>query len=382
MVMLKRKRATGRTSNNNGKGSLNHVLLPKYTPFGPSRSPDLQRAKYKPRNLLYFAAQAFHSREDVDLSLRQRAFRHKFVKLFNDRQDNYATAFEDEQLQDFERDMTDFLRCLDSFFFFGCLERHIELDVGMDLVSMEDPSSNQRWEGRTASSTVGGRHFIQIWLNLGRNGQVYDLETLVGNLVHEMVHAWYFLFSCTCKSCERDLLNTTGHPSDHHGPLFLMLHRLIVTEIRRWDEELTDFLADDCPKDEVSRSAMKSFQSFMEELDVDERRKYNTVRSSKFAPHMFIKLTDEGNVIVRPQLKFNQLSFEEAMKGEALREKELAGELAQYEGVIDEETNDGEVKERSVDSRKDKGTQTEVSPDELIPLTPIFDWSALTSEEI
>ncbi|KAI1119830.1 hypothetical protein F5Y10DRAFT_273679 [Nemania abortiva] len=371
MVILKRKRLTGQTSDNNNEGG--HIALPQYAPFIPFNSPDLQREKYKPRDLLNFTVKAFHSRRDVDLSLRQRTLRDKFIKVFNNRKSEYGNTFDDAQLESYERDMRDFVHGLDGFFFFGCLERHIEIDLGMD---MESPSGSRSQDGYTIPSEVESRYFIKIGLNLGRGGQVYDLAYLAGILgmysfifktiaaiapivleIHEIVHAWYMYFSCVCEECDRDRLNTTGHPSDAHGPLYLMLHRLLVTEIRRWHPTLKDFLAHDCPNDEVSRVSKKMFQEFMGSLDVRERKKYNRIRSLKFGPQLFVRLTDDGKVIVRPQLKHNQLNQEDALRGEVLRQKELAEELAEYEVTKNQRERNNKAREENVNDGADNETE-------------------------
>lgn len=333
--MLKRKRPADR------EVGPKHAEPPEYASFKPYTSPNLQRAGYKARKLLDFTAKAFHSLEDANLSDRQRSLRAMFVKMFNNREHEYGKAVSNEQLDIYEKDMGRFMHCLGGFFFFGCLERHIELETGMDIVSAKDLHTDQTWESRTDPVEEDGEHSIQIWLNLGRKNQLHDLETLIGHLIHEMVHAWYFYFSCNCESCDRDRLNTTGHPSDHHGPLFLMLHRLIVTEIRRWDPALDNFLTYDCPKDDISQSAKKLFHSFMAELPFDERRKYNRVRSLKFGIRNYIKLTDDDKVIVRPVLKINQVKREDVLRRQILREKGRVEDMSQHEDIEDEEGSQG-----------------------------------------
>jgi hypothetical protein len=324
-----------------------HAEMPQYASIKPYNSPDLQRAGYKARELLNFTAKAFHSLEDADLSSRQRDLRGMFIKMFNDRKHKYGKAVSNEQIDIYEKDMRRFMHCIGGFFFFGCLERHIELETGMDIVSMDDLHTDPTWESRTASvEEEDGEHLIQIWLNLGRKNQLHDLETLIGYLIHEMVHAWYLYFSCRCESCHRDRLNTTGHPSDQHGPLFLMLHRLIVSEIRRWDPALENFLTYDCPKDDISQSAKKSFHHFMAELSFDERRKYNKVRSLKFGTN-YIALTDDDKVIVRPVLRINHLKREDALRKQILWEKGKVEDMSQYEATENEEgsqVNKGSVR--------------------------------------
>ncbi|TGJ85295.1 hypothetical protein E0Z10_g3473 [Xylaria hypoxylon] len=298
MAMFKKKR---RMSDGDSEVRPSHTSLPEYAPFQPYNSPGLHISEYKPRELLNFAVKAFYSRKDSDLSFQQRQSRTKFVVIFDNRKKEYGKPFEDKQLAGFQRDMYLFIKHLDNFLFFGCLRRHIELEVAMDTVSAKDPATGKKWESHTSLFIKNAKHFIRIQLNLGRNDRLYDLQTLMGNLVHEVVHAWYMYFSCTCEYCNKDSLNTTGHPSDHHGPLFLMLHRLIVTEIRRWDAVLKTFLADDCPDDEVSRSAKNAFDDFVTNLDVDEKNKYN------------------------------RLNLEDALKDKALRKNEFADDLSEYQ---------------------------------------------------
>ncbi|KAI0416143.1 hypothetical protein F5X98DRAFT_364716 [Xylaria grammica] len=318
-----------RMSDGDGEVRPSHISLPKYAPFPPYDSPDLYMSRYKPRELLNFAAKAFHSRNDNDLSIEQLKARTEFVKAFNNLRKKNGKSIEHKQVASIQRDMGYLMNCLDKFFFFGCLRSHVKLEATMSTMFEKDPSTGKRWESDTTLSIEDDKLFVKVRLNLGQN-KPYNLQTLLGRLMHEIVHAWYLYFSCTCEYCERDLLNTTGHPSDQHGPLYLMLHRLLVTEIRRWDATLEDFLADDCPGGKVSRSAKKSFYYFMADLGKDEKEKYNRLRSYNFGAQLFVRLTDDGKVKVRPELKHKQLNMEDTLRGRSLREKELMEDEENY----------------------------------------------------
>ncbi|KAI3320036.1 hypothetical protein HD806DRAFT_547570 [Xylariaceae sp. AK1471] len=351
------KDSSYRESDNDSEVKFTHASLPKYAPFKKNYSPALKRAAYKPRDLLNFTVKAFYSREDDDLNPLQRKSLDNFVQAFNDRKDDYGKVFNNEQLASFQQDMQNFMEYLDGFFFFGRLSPTIELEAGMNTVSKKDPYTGEKWESRTTSCTEDDFRFIRIRLNLGRDDKLHDLEALVGNILHEMIHAWYFYFGCDCAKCDRDSLNTTGHPSDCHGPLFLMLHRLIVSEIRLWDNDsLTDFLADDCPDDEVSRGAKKSHESSIADLDNHEKEYYNPVRSLGFAVRHLVRLTKDDEVVVKPSLIHDQLNYEDKLKGKNPRYKKMTKDKpkSRRDGIQAPQANEEEMqKERADDDEPD-----------------------------
>ncbi|KAI0873033.1 hypothetical protein GGS24DRAFT_410687 [Hypoxylon argillaceum] len=339
MAALKRKRAAARSPDGSvevapKQAAPKHASLPKYAPFAPYDSPDLKRAAYKPRDLLNFATKTFHSREDVELSDGQRTARGRFVELFNKRQNEYEAPFDKEKLETYQRDMHTFLCCLDSFFFLGQLEQHIELDASMDRIAPED----EKCESHTAITEKDGKHLVRITVNLGSDNELNNLETLIGSLVHALVHAWYLAFACFCAPCARDSLNTTGPPPSPHGPLFLALHRLLIASLRHWDASLSPLQAADMPKDAISQRAKKAQQAFLSALPAASRRRYNPVRSPRFGA-LFVRLTDDDRVVVRAALKAGQMRVEEGLKKEREREREKKMKAADFKARI-EDTED------------------------------------------
>ncbi|KAI8628039.1 hypothetical protein F5Y19DRAFT_476833 [Xylariaceae sp. FL1651] len=329
--------------------TVSHKSLPSYAPFTTYYSPDLAREKYKPRDLMNYAVRAFYARDVDDLNPRQQDSRNKFVQIFNNRKDQYGHVVDDAHLASLQRDMQSFMEYLDGFFFFGYLQLFVKLDTGMNQISQSDPYTGQTWESSAVRCREGDKDFIRIQLNLERHHRIHDLQTLVGNLVHEMIHAWFFHFSCVCARCHKDLLNTTGHPNDHHGPIFIMLHRLIVTEIRRWDPALEDFLADDCPNDYVSQSALRSFQLSTAGLGESEKKEYNSIRKVRTTTRNLIRLTANDKVAVLPQLKHRPLRIEDNLRIKILRKKEEVKDTIIYNKILEQEVEHSEGTRNGID---------------------------------
>ncbi|KAI0842959.1 hypothetical protein F5Y06DRAFT_256538 [Hypoxylon sp. FL0890] len=235
-------------------------------------------------------------------------------------------------LASFEDDVRYFFDCLDDFFFFGLLGHHVEVKSGLDVVGEDPLGIDDRIEGETFPYKVGDRSYVQININIGSGEKLYELDAILGQLMHEMVHAYFQLFACDCPSCSKDALNTIGVEDDGHGPLFLMLHRLILSEIREWgfssdeddnDSSLDALLADDCPGEYISKSASARAQKAIENMTPNEKKKLNQVRSHNFTNYL-VRFSKSGRrVLVQPSLLSRQSDWEDSLPDKPKRDREL-----------------------------------------------------------
>ncbi|KAI1499195.1 hypothetical protein F5X99DRAFT_391044 [Biscogniauxia marginata] len=317
-----------------------HKALPRYAPFHPFMDPELELKAYKPRDLLNFAVKGFHGRRADDLNARQQDCRKFFVNRFNDRRDAYGQKISDADREKYERrcstDVKLFKDYLDGFFFFGRLKKIVEVTAGFDVTD-KVKGKKTRLPSQFIRCQEDDRKFVRIKLNIGEKNQLYDLYTIIGNLMYEMTRAWFFSFSCvmdtyedeTPNKCQNDIPNTMGF--DWHGPLYQMLHRLVLSEIRRWDGELEALLEDDCPGGLISKSIRQRDQQATEKLDDGERKRYNRKRPASFAYNHLVQITRQQEVAVKPHMKYEQLSLEDMLHSQEKRRGEIETDIRKLE---------------------------------------------------
>ncbi|XXG94049.1 hypothetical protein Hte_000300 [Hypoxylon texense] len=356
-----------------------HLTITNYAPFPPYYRLYLQQNAYKPRDLLNATVAAFHRRNNRDLSSRQKGALTAFTTRFADRVDAYGRkpSKKTNNTSALAGDDVRYLaRQLDKFFFFQQVTERVEIQAGFDVVGPDPLRIDRRVEGETFRRTERSRSFVQIAINVGArsDGRLYPLDVIVGQLMHEMVHAYLLLFACTCWRCERDSLNTVGVEDDGHGPIFLMLHRLILTEMRKWDASLKGLLAGDCPGTSISRGAVGRAVAAMRTLDEPKRRTLNPVRSHTFANYLVRFSAGGMGVLVNPSLVTRQLQKEGALRTKKETQKlreEWHVEAEEREGEYDDSDSSssssgggGEYDSSASESTEDEEDEEEDEDDE------------------
>ncbi|OTB14397.1 hypothetical protein K445DRAFT_138023 [Daldinia sp. EC12] len=355
----------------NGR-NVHHLAFPRYAPFDPYFRITLHRRAYKPRELLHGALRAFYNRQDGGLNPRQIPARVNFCVRYVMRSPAYGKQVpgaaapgtggggggaNDETRRLMDEDVRYFAQQLDHFFFFGLLERYITIETGFDVVGPDPAGLEGRIEGETVTiREADGNEYVRIRINTGQRDLAYELDDILGQLMHEMIHAYFLIYSCDCRRCEPSLLNTTGLPNDGHGPIFLMLHRLILSEIRRWGNAgqngLAALLEDDCPDLSVSLNSTWRANAAIRALTQAQRKTYTKVRAYGFSTNHLVRITDTDRVAVRPNLKENQIKVENTLYDKRSRADEYRVDLLDnWLAYEDEEFNEdnGENEEEDPD---------------------------------
>ena len=319
-----------------------HRIPPTYYPLDNKVDIELVPGTYRPRDLLNYSVKAFWRRRDEDLSVRhlnaRKGFRARFVasqERFNRQlsksSDNHSNICE-FQIWRAQRDVNELKRYIDEFFFFGQLWNRVEFYAGIDIVKpTSDGTIKPGWNGFT--SLRMGRCWLRV--NIGTGDQLYPLIDIVETLVHEMAHAYLMVFSAEdCDACERIVPNTVGLPGDGHGPIFLMLHQIMITTIRQWEVELMDLAADDCPGvTQVSQSARQFAAEAWQGLTRIEKSAYGSRRERGLGGiNDLIRLTDSGDVIVNPSLRDKALEAENAYRLKIAHQREIDNKLIRKMG--------------------------------------------------
>ncbi|KAI1765293.1 hypothetical protein GGR53DRAFT_465483 [Hypoxylon sp. FL1150] len=336
-----------------------HLKIIKYAPFAPFYRLNLQKNAYKARELLNATVAAFYRRDRKDLSSRQTSARRAFLARFAERKGFYGSKPLNNNMITLAWDDVMYLaKQLDRYFFFHLVTDNIQIRTGFDVVGKDPLKLQKRIEGSTHPCSEGNRSWTQINLNIGskRSGKMYPLEDIVGQLMHEMTHAYLQIYVCNCWKCERDSLNTVGVEEDGHGPVFLMLHRLVLTEMREWHDELQYLLDGDCPGSFISQSAWYRAMTAMRTLSDEERRALNPVRANNFS-HLLIRFdTNSTKVFVNPRLITRQLQ-READLGTKRKIKKVNEDWFVRAEDEEEEYNSGS----SLDSTSEEGSEDEDS---------------------
>ena len=144
-------------------------------------------------------------------------------------------------------------KLLDRFFFFDALlsERPDDpeyttahVDISVELL---EPSRGIIWGytkmGHTEMGYTGAHGQSEFESSFTKCVIIDDGEQTVAEgiatLVHEMIHAYLWIFSCHQGDCYKDVLNNIGAAG--HGPVFVALYASIMLTIRGWDKDLSDF---------------------------------------------------------------------------------------------------------------------------------------------
>ncbi|KAI1461709.1 hypothetical protein F4805DRAFT_242137 [Annulohypoxylon moriforme] len=294
----------------NGK-NIHHCQPPRYAPFGHFQDPTLYNNAYKPRDLLNYVVAAFYDRSGPQMNDKQVEAGIAFVCQFGERKGAYGKEVDPiGSLRGLQNEIKEFFSYIDDFFFFGLLKDHVQFNTGFDLVGNAD--------GWTSWWIENGRAHTQVDLNIGTGGRLYNLRYIVEWLIFEMVCAYLFAFGCDCDKCFRDTLNTVGHYDDGHGPIFLMLHRLVLTEIRRWgtmcgEGDLRTLEAVDCPGQSMSIYGRGLNSAAIDRLGM-ARLRFNPIRGQKNPNHLIRFSASGEEVIVAARLKDRQIEMENALR--------------------------------------------------------------------
>ena len=324
-----------------------HRVPPVYYPHDDGYDIELDPDTYKPRDLLNYSVKSFWCRDDDDLSIRHLnarkgfcarigAYKPRFdVELStndgngNDGTNNIVNSKRDAQIERAGKDVNVLKRFIDEFFFFGQLRNQIDLNTGIDVVKpLGDGKIMEGWNGYT--ELRAGRCRLRI--NVGTGDRLFPLIDVIETLVHEMAHAYLLVFSVKeCDLCERARLSTVGLPGDGHGPIFLELHRIMITTIRMWDDNLLrDLAAQDCPGgSQASKSARELCREAQQKMTPSQRALYGRKRRLIGEYNSLIRLTEGGDVIVSPALKDKTIKAEDERRAKILRRKRLEEELVQ-----------------------------------------------------
>ncbi|OTA69263.1 hypothetical protein K449DRAFT_428698 [Hypoxylon sp. EC38] len=335
----------------NGK-NVKHFTFPKYAPVEDYENVHLHRNAYKPRDLLNHAVIGFHNRGNEDLRKNQAAAYKGFTSRFKARKRAYGgNVTTIATLAGFQDDIRYFFDQLDEFFFFRLLEPHVKINSGIEIVGEDPLKIDGRIEGETLPVKARDRSYIQININIGSGGEFHKLDAIVGQLMHEMVHAYFLLFACDCPKCSKDVLNTVGVKDDSHGPLFLMLHRLILSNMRTWGESerhgspLANLLSDDCPEKCISKSASRRAKEAMEKMSPIESTTLNKFRLHNINTPLITFSKNRNRVVVNPSLIERQLDSSEE-EGEQTEVSDSDTEDPGYTEDDDEDYTDNDPEYR------------------------------------
>ncbi|KAI0116934.1 hypothetical protein F4814DRAFT_267344 [Daldinia grandis] len=328
-----------------------HFAYPQYAPFDPYHRINLHRRAYRPREIINATIRTFYNRQDAELNPRQMEARENFCAMYVLQSPSYGRQLgPGESYAYIDGDVKFWAQRLDDFFFFGLLGRYILFETGFGVVGEDPLRLEAKIDGQTTvvkEEEGGPNGYVRISLNTGHNGVVYEINDIIGQLMHEMVHAYFQIFSCDCLRCERGLLNTTGHPGDGHGPIFLMLHRLILSEIRRWGNaggnSLAELLWEDCPELCISLNSKWRADMAVDGLTWEEKRRYTRVRKYDSSASHLVRITHTGAVAVQPNIKHRQIRFENLLQDKRIRADEFRVDLLDHWlAYEDEEEKDSE----------------------------------------
>ncbi|KAF4818771.1 hypothetical protein CGCSCA5_v005038 [Colletotrichum siamense] len=229
----------------------NHATFPRAIRRGaeevlPDDRPEwpLQVHSYGARDLLNKTVAGFLQDK---LTARQKAAQGEFHNRFNEGSSMAAILDTIPALEGksppLDTLLRDLMRILDDRFFFGSMTRR-ELPTVQLLTGYSDLGVGE--EGKLGEARQKGESLVEIrlfssWRDLRvphRTIVKGEWSNIVGVLIHEMVHAYLFLFLCKGQTCERNRLNTYG--VTHHGPVFTSLLALIIREVRSWHSDLTN----------------------------------------------------------------------------------------------------------------------------------------------
>ncbi|CAJ2500411.1 Uu.00g032640.m01.CDS01 [Anthostomella pinea] len=222
-----------------------HALWPSYTGVGTTLTFDLATQAYKAKVLSENTILAFYPAPgDRNLTPQQTEARRHVVALYQ-RLSVVADSDGDPKSQD----LRPFFKALDQFFFGGSLTRGVVPRALLSVCYVEG-SPHSRTQSLSSERLLGMSRYMRastrpnVWIfiagkpfgNPDVNTKNYRLNTLLGVLLHEMVHAYMDCFICTCGDCSRDFLNICGVKG--HGRVFQQLFDCVLSTIGTWHPDL------------------------------------------------------------------------------------------------------------------------------------------------
>lgn len=325
--------------------SIKHQFLGniKYAPFGDydDVADELRRGCWRARDVLNFTAGAFYKRDDDRLSQSQKDARGAFVadylaqwKDFNGRKldDEHEQPMVDEALDKFRV-------YLDKYYFFGTMP---DYRLAVQVYQAKDRSND---ECLPRESWKDNRLIIPI----SNRREVFDLDEVLAVILHEMTHIYLQRTVCKCDECTESALLGVGAPEDQHGPVFQMLHRLIVSDLRRWHGHLDLFDAKDCEGKAVSHYTLECHEEASKNSAAKWKYKYN---SGAYAKH-FIAMEKKSDVVTvrvrKPLRAAHELAEAKIRKAYEKKEKRTKNKDAESEESDSETETDPDI-ESDLDS--------------------------------
>jgi hypothetical protein len=296
-----------------------HIGNPGYAPFGGhykmAEHMEESAKNKKPRDILNLTALSFYTREEDDLNPDQIAAKANFIRTYQKVQKTFADHDYDNPDGPVPQwELTSFKEYFDAFFFFGCfapMRQHVKV-------------ARLKSSGLHPAEKFGeGRLVVPV-----RNSErIFNLNEVLALLLHEMVHAYFEHYSCKCDKCTAANANTIGMDGDRHGPFFRILHRLILSEIRRWHADLKALDAEDCPGSVISTYSTDRADEAWKKLTSEEQRGYGKRKPAVLTSVSIGVDEDSNTVYVLPHFMGNQFKYEsnrKAREGNLARHKRRA----------------------------------------------------------
>ncbi|KAI1756810.1 hypothetical protein F4782DRAFT_549249 [Xylaria castorea] len=214
-------------------GKTNDVKHPK--PFayrtGDNVRPSLQPRAYRARELLNCTVASFYEISNSKLTSRQRQAKMDFIELF-ERQAKIPLKDLDDSDLDLCNTMVTLMKHLDDFFFFGSLTH------GSPPFIRKFAVTNLPYDTAIGLCKIKLRNNGLPVCRIFIEKEQAALAQMVATLVHEMVHAFLGVFTCTCDKCVRNDINAVGLKLSGHGPIFRGMHYAVMLCMADWSAEL------------------------------------------------------------------------------------------------------------------------------------------------
>ncbi|KAI0405818.1 hypothetical protein F4802DRAFT_136582 [Xylaria palmicola] len=213
-----------------------HPAWPEYARKGSNLSIKLEPGAYNAKTLVENTIATFYpTLDDSNLTPNQILAKENIISLF--------TQVKESNKRFGTRHLNKFLRLFDQFFFCGAL-----VNGGRPRVVAIVWEASQ-WTKRFVPIFCqpikpGGYTRVHHIMGYGPLADIniagstlykelQHLDKFLKTTVHEIVHAYLYMFMCRCEPCFRDSFNTLG--TRGHGPSFLMLLDCIDQTLRSWN---------------------------------------------------------------------------------------------------------------------------------------------------
>lgn len=292
----------------------------KYAPWGDhcDVANMLRKGCWRARDVLNFTVQAFYKRYEEDrLSDWQNDARAHFIDDYKKQwMDFDGRPLRDEPAVPTYSEILDGFRILlDKYYFFGTLCDY-RLDVHVyNTFNGDDCVPGESWRDR------------KLYIPISNRKTVFDLHECIAILLHEMTHLYLQLTVCKCSDCSEGMLSNVGAPDDQHGPIFQMLHRLILSDLRSWHDQLAKFDDDDCPDKSISEYSLESHEAACEDSKTNWKYRYNSGAHKKH----WIAMEEEDDIIsvrVRRPLRDAHKAAEEMIRKKDAKARKSAKRAA------------------------------------------------------